>query len=171
MRPIRLFMSALFIGISVLSAEEFLQTPLFPENELHQQIFFFGGVDGAGVFAEELMVPDVGLLYRRQNGIQGYDVAVNRSRYLQGTELTLTYNLYAPTKIIQPYIGAGGGIVGRYSDREILGVVPLVIGVNSPILFADVGIATYLGTYGELKHCPWLVAVKPQARIGIGYQF
>ena len=83
-----------------------------------------------------------------------------------------TYNFYAPTKIIQPYIGMGAGVAFANLDRDpsVLGVVPVVFGLNSKVFFTDIGVSTYLGSHSERPQNP-IVFIRPQVRAGVGFQF
>lgn len=183
MLNIRFFIIGLLALTGVVSADEFVRTrgPGYPQvYDLlqDQQIFFFGGVDAFKMYSQvvgrrDSYSPDVGVLYRTRNGVDGYDVAANTFGFSKGAEFSVTYNLYVPVRVLQPYLGIGGGVAGTYSGKAIGAVIPFVLGVNSPVMFADVGVLTYLSVQQE-KHPPaysWVVAYRPQARVGIGYQF
>lgn len=167
---VRLLMIALIVVVGKLSAQETLPFPEFSQEKTNQQVFLFGGIDAHRIYSPAPL-PAIGLMYRVQKGEYGYDIAANTANIREAAELTATYNFYLPTEVIQPYIGVGAGILGDYPTLGITPVIPVVLGINSQILFADIGLSTYLGHGNNVNLPSWVMAVKPQARLGLGYQF
>lgn len=161
-----LIMRLLFV-LSVLgiriSANESISLPTPIEPEKHQQAFLFGELG---------LSPDVGTLYRNKEQNHGYDIYSNSIAIFNGGELVGTYNFYAPTKFIQPYVGMGAGVGLTRLDQgsNPCGVVPVILGLNSKYFFTDVGVSTYLGPHSENPPNP-ILFVRPHARAGLGFQF
>ena len=158
-----LIMRLLFASLPLvvgISANESINLPTTIENEKNQQAFLFGELG---------LSPDVGTLYRNKKQNQGYDIYANSIGIFNGGELAATYNFYASTKYIQPYIGMGAGVVSM-GFHPFGAVIPVVFGLNSKFFFTDIGVSTYLGPYSENPQSP-IIFIRPHARAGLGYQF
>lgn len=134
-------------------------------SEKTQSVFIYSSVIGGPK-------PDagVGVLYRNRVGFQGFDVSVTPLVGYVGVEALASYNLYLNTKYLQPYVAVGGGVVSVAQGEEVAGVVPVMIGVASKILFADVIVYQYrlpMKTYNKAD----LSLAQSMGRLGIGFQF
>lgn len=158
-----------FVMSAPLFAEETILSLYDQEIKNSQQIFLFGQMNAVAI--EDL--PDVGVMYRSKTLHHGYDIVLNQSQVISGGEVVATYNFYALTEEVQPYLGMGGGVGVKHlsGNTDLFGVVPIFVGLNSKGFFADVGIASYLTYKNFEKPYNPVALIKPQARIGLGFSF
>lgn len=133
--------------------------------EKTQSVFIYSSVIGGPK-------PDagVGVLYRDRFGFQGFDVSVTPLVGYVGAEAFASYNLYLNTKYLQPYVAVGAGVVSVAQGEEVAGVFPVIIGLASKNLFADVIVYQRrlpMKTYIRSD----LSLAQSVGRLGVGFQF